>query len=421
MQQRAFVERFLERLDKIDRTEIEAFVLRTVRERDFIARIFETLIEGIVTFDSDFLVTMANPAAMRILRWNGLRKVLGEPILGLLPPGPLHELVTEFARDSRGVRDEEMVVHARSHRVHNVHLLPMGDPDDDGSQAIAALILQDVTTTYDKRARSAEAAKISSLATLTTGVAHQIKNPLNSLSIHAQLLERAVQEFAKRHPAVEGEKIDQRILRSCEILGEEVNRLRRCVDDFIQAARPRSPVLRSGDLNAIVQSVVEISKLEFDELGIEIVTLLDPDLPGLMLDEQQMQHALRNLLRNAVEAIEAARRPPGRRRVTLRTSALGDEHVTLEVSDTGCGVPEEELPRIFEPYFTTKFNGSGLGLMAVGRIIREHKGQISVSSSPRDGTTFSIELPVLRRRVKLLTGKTAPTTDKDTQTVSAQG
>jgi len=402
MQQRAFVDRFLEHLDKIDPAEVESFILRTVAQRDFYARIFETLVEGIVIVDGSFRVTLFNVAARRILRWGARRHVIGEPLLDLLEEGPLRRMAEAFAQDPRRAQNDEIVLRSRSQRLHSVHLLPIFDKPDDDTVSGAAMILQDVTSARDRQARNAQAEKIASLVTLTAGVAHEIKNPLNSLSIHAQLLERAVGDLAQTAPG--GAQAVDRIVRSCAVIREEVDRLRRCVDDFIEAARPRRPDFALQNLNRIVEAVVAMAALEFEERHIHVETTLDDNVPPLPLDEKQMQQALRNLLRNAVEAIDAARRPLGERRICVRTAA-SDETVKMEIVDNGCGIPQPELPRIFEPYYTTKFSGSGLGLMAVGRIVRDHGGAVTVASVEGEGTTFTVELPIPSPRMKLLESK----------------
>ena len=399
MQQRGFVDRFLEHLDKIDPAEVESFIQRTVAQRDFYARIFETLTEGVIIVDGAFHITMVNLAARRALRWPARRRIVGEPLLNLLDEGPLHDLAAGFVQNPRKALNEEIVLRWQSQRVYIVHLLPILDPQATETVTGAAIILQDLTSARARQARTAQAEKIASLMTLTAGVAHEIKNPLNSLSIHAQLLDQAASDLSDSgHGSA---KTVGRILQCCGVIREEVERLRHCVDDFIVAAQPSSTVFAPRNLNHIVEAVVRMAGLEFEERGIHVALSLDGEVPPLSIDERQMQQALRNLLRNAIDAVEGARRPPEERHIAIRTVA-SDESVTLEFSDSGCGIPEADLPKIFEPYYTTKFNGSGLGLVAVGRIVREHGGLITVSSTVGEGTTFTIELPVLNPRIKLL-------------------
>ncbi len=418
MQQRRFAKRFLEHLDKIGPAEIQNFVFRMARERDLTARIFETLTEGIVVFDAQANVSLVNSAARRILQWSSNRRVTGEPILELLQEGPLQHLVETFLNDPAPVRDRELAVRDRSRKIFNVHLLPIAEEtvleadsesflsaedalaESTGGNSGAALVLQDLTLVRARQERDAQEQRIASLATLTAGVAHDIKNPLNSLSIHAQLLERSVADLTLPARGKSGRTIE-RITQSCSILREEVERLRKCVDDFIEAARPRKPILQLQDLNRLVLAILEMSRMELEHLQIQVETYLDPDLPALLIDEKQMIHALRNLMRNAIEAIAAARRKPGTGHISLHTSLL-DDTAALEIRDNGCGIPKGDLPKVFEPYYTTKFNGSGLGLMAVGRIVREHGGEISLTSTEHEGTAITLELPAVSRRVKLL-------------------
>jgi two-component system, sporulation sensor kinase E len=403
--QRKFAERFLAHLNKIGPEEIENFVKRTVRERDFITRILETLTEGIVVIDPLAKITITNAAARRILRLPAQTKLQNELLPELLPEGPLRDLVLSFLSKPRVIQDQEILLRSNARKIYNVHLLPIETPDAGGTFESAALILQDLTPSLDRQMRTTQAEKIASLATLTAGVAHEIKNPLNSLSIHAQLLARVVRELGvTRHHHARPQASFERIQKSCDVIAEEVERLRKCVDDFIDAARPRRPLLAPANLNQLVSSVAEAARLEFEERQIHVEVLLESDLPPILLDEKQMRHALRNLLRNAIEAIENARRPAGERHIALRTAVVGDM-VQLVISDSGDGIASEDLPKIFEPYFTTKFNGSGLGLMAVARIIREHDGEVSVSSQRGEGATFTLGFPVLTRQVKLLASR----------------
>ncbi|MFP4381767.1 MAG: two-component system sensor histidine kinase NtrB, partial [Candidatus Sumerlaeia bacterium] len=401
MSPKAFAERFLAHLDKIDPSEVENFVRRTVQERDFVVRIFDALTEGIVVIDPDSRITLVNPAARRILQWTPKRRLVGEALLDELDDGPLREVVEDFISNPRLIQNEEMAFSPKSNKVYNLHIIPITDPDNDNAAyGAAALILQDLTLSRDKQARDAQAEKLASLFTLTAGVAHEIKNPLNSLSIHAQLLEKAARNISSDSGKMP-RKTAIRVMQSCNVIGEEVERLRQCVDDFIEAARPHKPHLAPAALNPIVESVIRTARLEAEERGIQIREALEPDLPVLMLDEKQVRSALRNLIRNSIEAIEAARRPAGEGQINIRTSTLEDM-VTLEVADNGCGVSDDDLPKLFEPYFTTKFNGSGLGLMAVARIMREHSGLVSVKSDLDEGAAFVLEFPIVNRKVKLL-------------------
>lgn len=404
MKQSGFTERFLKHLDKIDPADVEQFILRTTRERDFTARIFETLTEGVVVFDADVRVTLVNTAARRMLHWPVRRRVAGERLPDLLEPGLLRDRVEIFVADPRPIQNEQMILTPGARKTYSVHLLPIAETEAqaeaDQVERGAALILQDLTPLLNRQERDAEVQRIASLALLTGGVAHDIKNPLNSISIHAQLLKRSVSEFADRLDS-RRTRAAERVTQSCAAIGEEVERLRKCVDDFIDAARPHKPALAMTDVNGVVEAVARMARMEFEPLGIRVETGLDPELPALMVDEKQLQLILRNLLRNAAEAIQLARRPAGDRRIALRTALL-DDMAQIEVADNGCGIPAADLQKIFEPYFTTKFSGSGLGLMAVARIVREHGGRVTVNSRVGEGTVFMIELPVVSRRVKLL-------------------
>lgn len=397
MRQKTFAEKFLKRLDRIGPEEIENFVKRVIEERDFIQRIFENLTDGIVVMDPEFRISLVNTSALRFLRLSPRKKWINTLLWDYLDPGPLRQLLESFRDGPRTIQNQEIYSEDKPPRVYNVHILPISGKGSDSFEA-AALIFQDLTSARDRQARTAQEEKLASLVTLTAGVAHEIKNPLNALNIHAQLIQRAVGDGEQ---LVLEPSAAQRLHQSCQVIQEEVDRLRQCVDDFIEAARPRKPRLEPRDLNAVVRDIATSTRLEMEERQIDFDLILEPDLPPVLVDETQAQRALRHLLRNAMEAIESNPEKRGPGRVILRTRVQGDV-VAAEVADNGCGITEEKLSKIFEPYYTSKFNGSGLGLMAVARIMREHGGQISVNSTEETETIFTLEFPVFHRQTKLL-------------------
>jgi signal transduction histidine kinase len=175
----------------------------------------------------------------------------------------------------------------------------------------------------------------------------------------------------------------------------EISRLDYIVTQFLQAIRPSPPQMRQASLNDVVMETVGLLRPEVESRSQTIEQELMPNLPHAPLDPGQMKQVLVNLIRNAMQAMS--------RGGVLRigTGALGEE-VWVSISDTGGGIPHEQLNRIFEPYFTTKKKGSGLGLMIVQRIVRAHGGRIELDSRVGQGTTFKIWLPMRERQTRLL-------------------
>ena len=248
-----------------------------------------------------------------------------------------------------------------------------------------------VITIYDiteKRKEEIKTRRLESLASLTNvaaAVAHEIKNPLAAISIHLQLLkkmpaEKTSCEKAKKHIFV---------------IEEEIERLNKIVVDFLFAVRPLKFEFAPVDVNAILKNLCETFFDEFDGKGITMSLNLAENLPKIQGDERFLRQVFMNILTNAGAAM------PSGGFLDIATNAKTD-FITVTVSDSGQGILPENLNKIFEPYFTTKHDGTGLGLTIAYKIIKEHGGDISVYSDFGMGTSFRFMLPIVRRGFNLL-------------------
>jgi signal transduction histidine kinase len=229
-------------------------------------------------------------------------------------------------------------------------------------------------------AQAAEAERLAYLGTLAAGLAHEIRNPLNSLSLNMQMLE----EDLASPQAVSSQKKLLTITRS------EISRLERLVSDFLSYARPRPMRLRTVPAADLLERAREVVAREFALRG-AIFEVAD-ESPGaaVRVDDEQLQQLLINLLQNALAASEGTGRPP---RVVLRSRREGPR-VLLEVEDNGAGIPDEIRERIFELFFSTRKGGSGLGLAIAERVVRAHGGELSFESELGKGSTFRVALPL---------------------------
>jgi len=392
MDQSSFASKFLSRLQRIDTPQIEAFLTQLVKEKDVQRAILDSLVDGIVLADRELKVGYLNDAARGMLGL-GPRKAQGEPVRRIMRAKNLQSIVDDFAGNPRAISHHEVRVKTPEPRIYVVSVIPIGVDDDEPTHSI--WLLSDQTEIHRRAAEQQKTESIRSMATLTAGIAHEIKNPLNSITIHAQLMAQTAEKAAASHD----DPLMERLQRSSQVVIEEIQRLNRIVDQFIKAVRPTRPDLRTTEINALVESLAELVGPECQERQISLELDLDPAIPSFRVDPEQIYQALLNVVRNAIEAID---KPEGH--VVIRTH-LRSDHALVEVEDNGCGIPEENRLSIFEPYNTTKFSGTGLGLMVVFRIVSAHGGAIGLDSEVGRGTVFRIALPLEEKPIRLLSGE----------------
>jgi signal transduction histidine kinase len=254
------------------------------------------------------------------------------------------------------------------------------------------MILRDITESRRSAQQTLESERLNALTLLAAGVAHEIGNPLNSLHIHLQLMERKVRQL-------KGEA-RQDLQESIDVARAEIGRLDSIVTQFLRAIRPSKPQLHPENVNAIVDEAVRFFAPEIHDRDVVVEQELRSDLPLLQLDRDQIKQAFYNVIKNSLEAMK-------RRGILRIRTDMDDAHVLISFIDTGGGISPGNLSRVFEPYFTTKSSGTGLGLLIVRRIVREHGGELSIESSPEKGLTLTIRLPYLDKRVRMLEAGTA--------------
>jgi two-component system, sporulation sensor kinase E len=391
----SFVEKLIGRLGRIGPEDVQNYFLRLAQEKGFLETVFNSIQEGIIVTDSSGRITYLNDAACELFGLDGtdsIGKQLGERVRGL---------DWNSLTQSGGPLSRDMEIFYPANRFINFYVVPLiiepresderGDSSDGAAPALEhvgyAMILRDITESRRTAEQTLESERLNALTLLAAGVAHEIGNPLNSLHIHLQLMERKVREL-------EGGPREE-LQESIAIARTEIARLDSIVTQFLKAIRPTRPQLQPENVNAIIEEAVRFFAPEIKDRDVVVEQELRSDLPALELDRDQMKQAFYNVIKNSLEAMK-------RRGILRIRSDLEDTHVVIRFIDTGGGISAEHLSHIFEPYFTTKPTGSGLGLLIVRRIVREHGGELSVQSTEGKGLTLSIRLPYLDRRVRML-------------------
>lgn len=415
MQPSGFEDKLLAKLDKLDPDQLQAYLIRQRAQKQFLLSVFDHLDEGIIVTDGELRILFVNRRARSMLGWPRDRTSVGERLdERIAEDHPLYEIIHSLKNDLRSIEGYEFSSGAREERTLSLSTLPMpvkgaGERIDE-EENLLIVLLHDVTERHRRQSEQARLRRLASMATLTAGIAHEIKNPLNSLNIHAQLLSAEVRQATADARSPDLAKTE----RATRVIMEETKRLRHVVEQFIQAARPKTPRLELRELRPLLESAERIFRPECEQAGIHLVLSIDPDLPPLMIDDHQLLQAVRNLLRNAIEALgerlERTRQSGEHFEPRLELAArLEGDRVRILVSDNGPGIADSALEHIFEPYYSTKFGGSGLGLMVVYRIVSEHRGSLHVDTQPGGGTRFIISLPLSQRPVRLLGHQTGET------------
>lgn len=347
------------------------------RVKSLMRNILQSIPTGVLTLDARGTVTSLNSAAERLL---GLRAsvVVGRPVDDVLQTAPdLSAWVRSALARERLLQETDLSLAADEGRRITLRASASELRDESGRSDGLVILLRDITEVSRLELQLRRADKLAALGTLAAGLAHEVKNPLHAVNLNLHLLE---QELSSPRPLAAEVKGYLDILRS------ELQRLHRIVDNFLRFSKPSIPEVKPLDLNALVERVLSLVAFEAADHSVTIETRFDPALDSVPADEGQLAQVVLNLVINALQAM-----PSGGS--LGATTQLQDGWAELAVRDTGEGIPQELLPHVFDPYFSTRRGGVGLGLSIAHRIVEGHRGTIDVESHVGKGTVIIVRLP----------------------------
>jgi len=383
------LDKILGRIEELDSVNLGVLVQRLARERKMQETVFNTIHDGILVIDSDGVVQYANDAASSII---GLKDGdIGVTRLWKMVPDlaqSIDQKTVAGVRKAAPVLSREVELNYPEHRIVRLYMVPIDAQvghDDSGGYVI---VISDITEDKVSMEEMIESERTSSIVRLAAGVAHELGNPLNSLTIHLQLIERKLKKLGLGD---DGKKLSE----SLEVCQGEVKRLDGIITHFLEAVRPQKPELNELDLVGLVDEVLRVQEAELRDRNLDVNVEVDSELPAILGDRGQIKQVFFNLIKNAMEAMEAG----GQLRVVTRKD---DDFVYVQFMDTGSGISDEDLSKVFQAYYTTKKEGHGLGMMIVQRIMREHGGHINLESRQDLGTVITLQFPQQHRRTRLL-------------------
>ncbi|MFI3291320.1 MAG: ATP-binding protein [Opitutales bacterium] len=343
--------------------------------------IFNSLEESVIVFNKEGKISFAN---------NSSKKLLGIP--EIYENYPLYKLIPSLELDienfqGRVLRREFQVSYPEDRYLKSYLLSFKQSEATFEYEKLWVIILSDTTKERIVAEELIENEKINSILDLASGIAHEIGNPLNSMSIHLQLVKRSLAK-------IDDEKLRGQIENSIEICKSETKRLDGIVKNFLKAIRPQKAIL--VEMNAIspLMEVLKTLEIQLSKQEISINIQSENIPPAILGDFTLLQQLYFNIIKNAIEAIGS------KGNIDIKITS-DDEFLNLAFIDNGCGMSQENISRIFEPYYTNKEEGNGLGMMLIENIVKSHNGKIALESQEGIGTMLTISLrrssPVLKR------------------------
>jgi two-component system sensor histidine kinase HydH len=338
--------------------------------RTYTRNVLESMANGMITVDQSMGVATFNPTALEILR-KTKAEVEGRHIADLLP---LEDEIKQVLSHPDAVLEKEVSIsnENRTNAFLALSVSALKEPDSTVSRG-AVIIVRDMTMIRELEQKVAVNEKFAALGRLSAGVAHEIRNPLNSIRGFIQYFQKKL-------------ILDEEDYRYTDLMLTEVDRLNRVISKLLAYSKPREPRLAIRSIDEILDHCARVLQREAAEAGVEIVNTSSDDVPLVLMDTDQMTQVFLNILLNAIEA------SPRGGRVFIRRTNQENGRLVVAVEDTGEGIPRENLDKLFDPFFSTKKKGTGLGLPIVKSIVEGHDGEIEVESEPGKGTRIIVTL-----------------------------
>ncbi|MEI0608114.1 ATP-binding protein [Brachyspira pulli] len=383
-----FVDKILQNFDKVSDDEKKKVFQRLSTLWYSQNIIIENLEEGIIAVDNEGVIQGINKKACFL--FSIPRDTEGEKLSKYMIVNDTGRSILEIIKSKDS--DTKLLKDNDNERILQINILPIGD----SGRIIGTLIKAfDITKTYESAQKLKRAEQLASLTTLAAGVAHEIKNPLGSISIYVQLIEKIIKKNMDNDC-----QCYKDFREYSDIIKEEISRLEETINSFLFSVRKLELNIEDVNINELILSTVSFLKYEIEKNNVNIDIKFDKDNLILKLDEKYIKQSLINIIQNAIDAM-SENKDDNKKYIYITLKTI-DNYAVISIKDTGIGMKEDTINKIFEPYFTTKRHGTGLGLTNVVRIIEAHNGNITIESEYGKGSEFIIKLPLQQENQKFL-------------------
>ncbi len=339
--------------------------------------LFERSVDPIYIVDADLLVTDVNKSFMSLLGFCG-EDLADSPLKNIFEDPDEYEAYESLLREHGQVRDIEVNLMSKDERIKECTINGVALQDNDGIIYGFQGIIHDLSLRKQAEQDLLVAEKLAMTGNIARSIAHEVRNPLTNLNLALEQLDDDL-----------GELPDGDYGMYLDIIHRNANRIDQLITEMLKSSKPKEPDLRPYNLNQLLEEVIDMTNDRIKLRGIELVTSKDESLPVMKLDPEQMRTAILNIVINAIESMEDDEE--GRLEMgTLKK----DQQLLLYVQDTGKGIERDQLRKLFDPFFTGKRGGMGLGLTSSQNIINSHKGKVDVKSEVGKGTRFEVCFPI---------------------------
>ncbi len=379
MSKEKFLDRLINKLDAMDATSMQAYILRISKEKGFLETIFNTISEGIIVIDKNLYIKYYNKVAAKLLGFP--EDFQNIRISQFLTDIEWKDIINKNNETMNTISRQEIEIFYPSRRYVQFYLAPHLEGKNR-----ATIILNDITDSREKTLNEIESEKLHIVSLLSASVAHEIGNPLNSLSLHLQLLKNLISD---------NEATEKDILEIVDIASNEVSRLDNIISQFLSAVRPAKPIFKTVLLKDLIVDSLNFMQQEIKDKSVNVKCEWPDLLPQVLGDADQIKQAFYNIIKNAIQAMVDGGE--------LKIKCSYDENfTTVSFLDSGCGLSIDNMSEVFDSYHTSKKTGTGLGLMIIERVVRDHNAELVVNSEPNEGTAFVIRFPRNDRRMRML-------------------